>query len=197
MRGLNVVCRFDVEVRDKSLPTVAVDAGLQYCLQEQLNVIMAIGDFDSLNKELLDAYRGERQVMPAEKAVSDLELAFEFLKNYQESIYVYGALNRRMDHSLVNLKLCYYSDLAIRLIDDYNLIYKLGPGTHKIATNEYKYYSFLSFCDCNISLRGFKYPLENYLLNVADNLTLSNELSDDVGEMTIDKSILVFCTKDS
>ena len=196
MNGINVICRADVKVYNKNLPCVAVDAGLFYCLRNNLDILIAIGDFDSIAPEILASYQGEIIKVSAEKDQSDLELALDHLKDAKESLYVYGALGGRMDHCLVNLKLCYYSDLDLYLIDEQNIICRLDRGLHHIADCGYTYVSFIAFENCTLSLTGFKYPLCDYYLAVSDNLTLSNEIVDDVVAVETDKPILMIFSND-
>ena len=196
MKGINIVCRSDVRVKDNSLPTVAVDAGLLYCLKNRLKIILAIGDFDSLSPQLLAEYHGPTIKLPPAKDESDLQVALKQLADSRQPLYVYGALGKRADHSLVNLKLCFYSRPRIILLDDYNMIYRLNPGRHRLAAQNYDYLSFLGFETCSISLQGVAYPLDDYLLEPADNLTLSNCFTAKIAQVTVDKRILVFYSRD-
>ena len=195
MSALNIICRADVKVEDHSLPCIAVDAGLFYCQKHQLKIITALGDFDSLDPDVLSGYTGDLQRVPAEKDQSDLELALDYLRGAEEEIYVYGALGGRMDHCLVNLKLCFYTDLNLWLIDEQNRIRCLRPGIHQFPREE-GYVSFLGWEACRISLTGFKYPLRNYWLKPESNLTLSNEITADLATVETDNRILIFFTRD-
>ena len=196
MKGINVVCRPDVLVNDKSLPCIAVDSGLLYAIENKLNIIKVIGDFDSLDNKEYENYQDILVKFPKEKNKSDLELTIETLKDYPDPIYIYGALGKRQDHNLVNLKLCYYSDLNIHLIDEYNEIYCLKPGKHYLIKNNYKYISFMTFLPVELKLIDFKYPLDNYLLKMDDNLTLSNEFIKKKGIIENKERILVILSQD-
>lgn len=179
MSKINVVCRNDVNVEDKTLKTVAVDAGLEYCLQNNLVVEVAIGDFDSLDPEILDKYQGDKITYNSVKDDSDLALALKYLDNYSGEVYVYGALGLRMDHSIMNLRLLYQSKLNVKFIDENNFIFKLASGSHVLNSLGYKYLSLLTFNECLISLSGVKYPLVNYILDSDDTLNLSNVILND------------------
>ena len=196
MNRINVICRSEVTVREPELPVIAVDAGLEYALRKKLNIVAAIGDFDSLPQKLLDAYHGKLIKIPPEKDQSDLELALAFLRDFSGEIYVYGALGRRMDHCLVNLRLCYYSPLRLILLDEQNEVFRLAPGSHMLTANSYEYLSFFTFQTCRLSLTGFKYPLKDYLLKNTDNLTLSNELSAEYATVENDHPLLVIRSRD-
>ena len=196
MAGVNVICRNDVKVRDKSLACVAVDAGLAYAIAHKMNLLQVIGDFDSLKSSAYLQYRDILIKAEAEKDVSDLQLALTYLADLLEPVYVYGALGKRMDHCLVNLRLCYYSSLKIHLIDDYNEIYALDSGRHEIAKTAFKYVSFFTFEQCSLTLQGFKYPLQDYCLRANDNLTLSNEISGAKATIILEGRCLVFLSKD-
>ncbi len=194
--ALNVICRQNVEIRDPGLDCVAVDAGLLYARQQGLNIIQVIGDFDSSDSTVYLEYQTILIKAEKEKDSSDLQLALDYLRGYCGAIYIYGALGGRMDHNFVNLKLCYYSELDIHLIDKQNEIFCLKPGYHTLEENSYKYVSFFSFQDCRLSLSGFKYPLNNYLLRCNDNLTLSNEMTIAPSVVINDSKCLVFLSHD-
>ena len=157
MKAINVICKEEVTLRDKNLSCIAVDSGLLYAIKNNLEIIKVIGDFDSIdNKEYLN-YQDRLLLADKDKDESDFALALSTLSDFQGTIYVYGALGKRMDHTLVNLKLCYYSMLDIHLIDERNEIYRLNPGIYKLQKGPYRYISFLGFEDCHLTLLDFKF----------------------------------------
>lgn len=83
---------------------VAVDAGLIYCKRAHLSPSLLVGDFDSCPPELLNEYAAvPKKTLQADKDVTDLEMAIEEeLKRGVESISLFGAWGKRIDHSLTN-----------------------------------------------------------------------------------------------
>ncbi|MCR5786929.1 MAG: hypothetical protein K6G28_04445, partial [Acholeplasmatales bacterium] len=63
--------------------------------------------------------------------------------------------------------------------------------------NDYKYVSFFSLDNnLHISLKGFKYNLNNYNLKITDPLCVSNEIIDKCGEVEVDNKTLVVLSKE-
>lgn len=183
---------------DKGEFIVGVDAGLQVLLDMGIEADLAIGDFDSLEKGKIKAR--EVHTFPSKKDKSDLALALDFLvKKDFERIEIYNATGLRLDHFLSAIfDLAHFADERIVIIDAHNGIF-VAPNSielHKKDVKEY-YISFFSlYPETVITLEGFKYPLENYPLQMLENLTLSNELVNEVGKVTINKPILVMVTND-
>ncbi len=83
---------------------IAVDAGLAYCKQGGFAPDLIVGDFDSCPAELLKDYSSvPKMTLPSDKDITDLEAAIaEEWKRGVQSITVYGAWGKRIDHSLTN-----------------------------------------------------------------------------------------------
>lgn len=184
---------------DKGEYIVGVDAGLQVLHDMGIEADLAIGDFDSLEKEKIKAR--EVHTFPSKKDKSDLALALDFLtKKDFERIEIYNATGLRLDHFFSAIfDLAHFEDERIVIIDANNGIF-VAPKSlelHKKDVLDY-YISFFSiYPETILTLEGFKYPLDNYPLQVLDNLTLSNELVEEVGKVTINKPILVMVTNDN
>jgi len=162
---------------------VGVDSGLEYLLANKVRIDLAVGDFDSLAPELLaDVQSNSRQVIQLDKAKSmtDLAYAVDYLYNHMDydSIEVYGGIGGRIDHLLANLNLMKRFDLSFR--DGEHYIYPLHKGRHHVE-NYHRFISFFALEDCyNLSLKGFRFELNNYYLSTSDSLCVSNEGSGDI-----------------
>jgi thiamine pyrophosphokinase len=86
---------------------IAADGGLVSCHQMGLVPDLILGDFDSCPKKLLDFYpQAEKKSYPRNKDFSDLELCLQIAKDMGfESAVAFGALGKRIDHSLYNLQM--------------------------------------------------------------------------------------------
>ena len=106
----------------------------------------------------------------------------------------------RLDHFFSAIfDLANFSDGRIEIIDRHNVI-RVMPSSFILTKEEVgnAYISFFALKENTfISLEGFKYPLNFYELNLLDNLTLSNELAEEVGTVTITQPILLMITKDA
>jgi thiamine pyrophosphokinase len=162
---------------------VGVDSGLAYLLDNKIAIDLALGDFDSLDPKSMTAVReNSKQVIKLEKdkSMTDLAFALDYLYNNMdyEAIEVYGGLGGRIDHLFANINLLKRYSLSFR--DDKHHIYVLAKGRHKID-NFHSYISFFALEDCyNVSLKGFKYELNNYFLSTSDSLCVSNSGSGSV-----------------
>lgn len=160
---------------------IGVDRGAYFLSTKKIKMILAIGDFDSVNDEEFKQINNTKiHKLNPNKDMSDLECAIiEAKKLNYKHMYIYGALGQRLDHTLLNINLLKkYSNLTF--IDEYNEVTLLGSGTHTIYKDEnYKYYSFFSLSDDTfVTLENFKYPVNNYNLLLNDTRCISNEIVD-------------------
>ncbi len=197
MKSINVITRSDVKVSDLNLECVVVDGGLEYAINNNLKILMAIGDFDSVKADVLSAYHGPKIVLNSIKDESDFKVSLNYLKDFKGQINVYGVLGKRFDHSLANLIELFNCDLNLHYFDEYNHLYKLAKGEHIVKSNDFKYLSFLTLDECNLTLKGFKYPLNNYHLTNRDTLPLSNELTEEKGSVIVNNgNVLIIMSND-
>lgn len=191
------------EYENKNNIWVGVDRGVFYLLKREINPTIAFGDFDSVTDT--EMIKIEKKVpgikkFNAEKDETDLELAIIWaLEQKPQEIKIFGATGGRLDHFFGNIQLLLKPVLAnnhlpIFLIDRKNIIYVKGFGSNTITKNEeFKYISFLPVT-ANISgltLKGFKYPLNNCHISLGSTLCISNELIDDVGTFSFSEGILI------
>jgi len=177
---------------------IGVDSGLEYLENLEKQIDLAIGDFDSIDpKRYLDLQKRCIKIvkLDKEKAMTDLAFTLDYIYNNMDynSIEIYGGISGRVDHFLANITLIKKYDFSMR--DDQHHIYMLSKGKHKI-NNYKKYISFFAIEDCyNLSIKGFKFSLNNYYLSTNDSLCVSNE--GDTGEIEFSKGkILVISTDD-
>jgi thiamine pyrophosphokinase len=176
---------------------VGVDSGLEYLENINKKIDLAIGDFDSINSKKYEAIKEKCNTiikLEKDKKMTDLAFALDYIYNNMDynEIEVYGGISGRVDHFLANINLIKKYSFTMR--DDSHYIYMLSKGKHKI-NNYKKYISFFAIEDCyNLSIRGFKFSLNNYYLSTNDSLCVSNEGN---GEIEFSKGkILVISSND-
>ena len=159
-----------------------------------------VGDFDSLNSKVLKKYEKTnikiKRLIP-EKDLTDthsaLKLAIE-LKSTE--IIIIGAIGTRLDHTIANihiLKEAIENKIKVKIINENNEI-ELVDKTVKIKKDtSFKYISIIPFTTevTGLTLKGFKYSLENYTLSVGNSLGVSNEQIENEAEIKIKQGILI------
>ena len=179
--------------RCDSIPTaenyIGVDKGALTLARNGKRMLLAIGDFDSVEESDL-AYIKEYsdtllQLNPI-KDDTDIEAAVMYaIENGYQKIHLYGGLGGRLDHAMINLRLVSRFPETVYLHDQNNFIYSLAEGVHSIDKRDYTYISFFTEDKATISLEGFKYPLDKQQLTNKDTYTTSNEIIEDKGIITV------------
>ena len=148
---------------------IAVDKGVKHCLEQNIKIDLAIGDFDSYDESKV---RVPMIKLNPVKDETDIFVAIqEAIKLSPKKIFIYGGTNGRFDHYLANINLLDLYD--IELVDEMNRIF---VKSESFSIDSKEYISFFRFKgNPVITLEGFKYPLTNYLLLDKDNLCVSNE----------------------
>lgn len=170
---------------------VAVDGGIVVTATQNLIANIAIGDFDSVDIDRFSSAYEKKITFPQEKNASDLELAIEYIAEMNFSrIEIYNGSGNRLDHFMAIIRVMVkYSDLNIHLLDNSNDIFIITKSLGLIK-DKYKYISFFAIEDnTNITLKGFKYDLDNYCLDVDDSICLSNEIVER-GQIMVSKKII-------
>lgn len=172
--------------KDYYLELLKRDSGDIYCadgganLLEELGILpMEIwGDFDSVSPEILDRYSESGVIIkkfPKDKDFTDGELILKYIteKAYDE-IVVIGGLGGRKDHELTNLNLMFkFKNLTF--ITEREEIFAIDRKREFIGEKG-KTISFVPFSERveGVTLKGFKYPLNNYTLYQGDTICMSN-----------------------
>lgn len=156
---------------------IGVDQGCKLLIDNNIEIDLALGDFDSISSTDLDTIKNSvNKLLTFEKKkdYTDTFLAVkEALLLEPDEIIIYGGLGMRLDHTYANMQLLKLGN--IKIINNDTMVYMLDPGEYKID-HKYKYTSFFSIEDVsNLSVRGFKYELENIFLDIDNPLCISNE----------------------
>lgn len=175
---------------------IGVDKGSIRAINAGVKLDEAVGDFDSITKEELNMLYKLTKVTKLDPIKDDTDTAHALgLCKNAKNIDILGSIQgKRIEHFLANL-IDLKNDSRIRLIDDYSIIFTLDKD-YSIIKSDYKYISFYSLRDSTvISLKGFKYELNNYNLKINDPLCISNELLKD-GKIIIDGKVIVVMSKE-
>lgn len=195
---------------------IAVDGGLAFTQEIGLMPTDIVGDFDTVDEEILTAYEHQEGVsirrFQPEKDDTDSEIAVKLALEYGSTqIDILGASGTRLDHTIGNIRLLGLIHQASGKVCDRQLcdepicayIYDKNNRVRLVEkecvirkTEAYgKYVSILPFTQRveGITLRGFKYPLENHTMDIleAPTLGISNEIVGEEGCITAKAGILL------
>ena len=190
----------EVRARYPEAEVFAVDGGLR--VAEAAGVIpdYLVGDFDTAEESLVSRYEHRCITLrhKPEKDATDTELAIdEALERGAETIILLGATGTRMDHTLANVHMLYrvlQQGKQAWILDEHNRISLHDkPFTCKRIELFGTYVSFLPFFGetTRVTLKGFKYPLSGKTLTAGISLGVSNEVKEDVMEVSFEKGYLL------
>lgn len=180
---------------------IAVDKGLESLYLLKLLPNHIVGDFDSVNKNIINFYNDKgipiHQYNP-EKDYTDTDIAIKLAISLNSTnITIIGATGTRLDHTLANIHIlcgCLEKQIPCEIIDPHNKIYLIDSKINLEKSNIYgKYISLIPLTSTvnGVTLNGFKYPLKDYTLKIGESLGISNEISDDVATIELKEGILI------
>lgn len=183
---------------------VAVDGGLEALKPLGLVPDAVVGDFDTVDPLIYEAYRSRPgiswEIHKPEKDETDTELAIDTAIHMDaESLTILGGTGGRIDHMLGNIHLletCLERGVSAYIIDPQNKLYLLKEGKTFHRSDLWgKYVSFIPLTEnvTGITLTGFKYPLyeKNIRIGREAGLCISNELAEECAEITFTSGILI------
>ncbi|WP_050181491.1 thiamine diphosphokinase [Domibacillus robiginosus] len=179
---------------------IGVDRGALYLLDQDIIPSRAFGDFDSITEqewERLAAKISNHVQFPAEKDETDLEIALNHaISQKPEMIFLYGVTGGRLDHFFGAVTLLLKKDLPcpVVIIDRQNELSIYSPGEAVIKRKEgWPYVSFFSLNERveGLTLSGFKYPLDNYTIQLGSSRCVSNEIVEKKGVFSFRSGILM------
>ncbi len=181
---------------------IAVDRGLEALYNLKIVPNHVVGDFDSVSTPIWEFYQNNPKVVfhkySPEKDYTDTDIALKLAIELNSStITIMGALGKRMDHALANihiLKEALEIGIPCQILDSYNKIYLVKENKQLAKIETYgKYISLLPLTTTveGITLKGFRYPLNNASLSVGLSLGISNEIVEEIATIELKEGILI------
>ena len=217
--GGNINTSFAKEFIDRldksSLSIMACDSGYENCLAIGLEPDIVIGDFDSISREAYEKLQhsnAEVIKLNPVKDDTDIEAAVNIAihkTSFGEFIYILGGTGKRLDHFLGNVNLLGMGCLKQRkvvIVDEYNYIQMISAGQVLDLSREGEEAQFGHYVSIfpyggkatGVTMAGFKYPLENATIEGFNTLTVSNEITEEVGSISLKEGYLIVCeTRDA
>lgn len=171
---------------------VGIDRGAYLAYLENIKLDYAVGDFDSISAQELEELYNYTKVIKLNpvKDETDTLYALRMFKDCENLIVLGGITGKRIDHFVANLKL-FYEFPNLTIVDNDTII-KLCDKISDFHKDEYNFYSFFALEDVyDLSLKGFKYELDNYVLSHTSNLGVSNEIVNETANLSYSKGKLL------
>ena len=193
LEDINTKYKFDI--------IIASDKGLEILDKCNIKPNYIIGDFDSIDKELLDKYIDNKKIKIMElnpvKNFTDTHMAIKLaIKLKSTKIIILGATGTRIDHVLGNINVlreALENNIECKIIDSKNEIQLINKEIEIELDEHYKYISLIPLTTNvkGVDLRGFKYSLSNANLNIGYSLGISNEQIDKLARIDLKEGILI------
>lgn len=195
---------FCLNVIEKLQPDciIGIDRGLDFCYRNQIHPDYILGDFDSIDKEILDYYENQSEIpvkrYKPEKDATDTRIGLELAINLGSSrVFLLGATGGRLDHYMGNLQsltAARREGVAAWILDSRNALTVLDkPAVISRKEQFGTYISFFSMSDQveGLTLTGFKYPLHEYTMTNFDGIGVSNEIQEETAKVEFSKGLVL------
>jgi thiamine pyrophosphokinase len=167
---------------------IAADSGANCLYRYNISPDLLLGDFDSIDKNVLEYFKKSNcaiDVYPTEKDFTDTEIAVKKALSMKPSEIVFlGCTGSRVDHLLGNigmLKVCLQNGVNAYIKDENNNIRLIGAPILLKGT-EGQIFSLQAYGEevIGLTIKGAKYPLDNYNLKIGESITISNEFAGNI-----------------
>ncbi|SHJ35967.1 thiamine diphosphokinase [Pseudobutyrivibrio xylanivorans] len=196
---------FIEDLDESSLFLIACDKGYEACERMGIKPDVLIGDFDSASGDVSgSAEKAGVQVIRLNpvKDDTDTEAALDLAikkTTEEDEIFLLGVTGTRIDHVLGNISLVgkgLLADREVTMLDSHNSIQMIKPGETYIVEKDYQFGKYISVFPYmgpvkGLNMTGFKYPVKDGEIHGFSTLTVSNELAEDEGVITIEEGTLI------
>ena len=171
------------------------DGGAKACFRYNVKPNKIIGDLDSIDKDILNYYKNEHvkiEKYPIDKDFSDFELILNLLQEdsliINNDIFILGALGGRIDYTINNLMLLEGLPNVIVVSNNNEEVY-YRENSFIIESKKGFKISFILLDDkvVNMTLKGFKYNIENQMISRKTSKLMSNEIISNKSEVIFEK----------
>lgn len=203
--GGEIEREFGIEIFQKEWDfVIGVDGGVRFCYEEGIFPDRIVGDFDTLEPEILRWYREHTKIEIREfnpvKDATDTQIAVELaLSVGSDEIVILGGTGTRLDHVLGNIQTLYLAfekGVVCQILDRHNRIQLIQD--RYVLWKDVQYGNYFSLIPMTtevrgVTLRGVKYPLDRYDFTVfgTGSLGVSNEIVEEKAEILLESGMMV------
>lgn len=177
---------------------VALDGAIVSCLQRAIIPNITLGDFDSLDKDIIDSTEKKhniRFIFLPDQNTSDLDKAIRYIAEFDpKSIIISQAIGNRLDHSLHNLRLLKRLDHLVNnmlIFTETEKICYLKNKSVVICAENPEPVALVSFPKAVVSSKGLKYDMHEDTLEFAKRESTSNFLVNSSARITVNGEVLL------
>lgn len=206
-----VACRELIrEKKRENILLLAADAGIQHFFHMQEKEPVGekylpdwiIGDFDSIHQECWEKIKNyglaEKVIqLPREKDDTDILAALHLgMKEGCQEFHLFGGTGGRLDHTIANIQcLTYLAELGNRgyLHGKEELLTVIRDETVTFPEGSHGIISVFCLGDeaQGVTLKGLKYPLQDYTMKKTVPIGVSNEFMGKEASVTVKRGILL------
>lgn len=196
MGGKNFFPEFISDIPGENDIVIAADSGLaaieKFSEYKKISPDIIVGDMDSFEEKNIAQKFPDAEFIkfPPEKDDTDTSLAVDVaLSRGCNEIYILGGLGGRFDHTLAVAFLAEYIEkkgAKAVISDGKNRVYIAQRKNAVCSSRKYVSLIPLDAEILGVSFKGFKYQLYNKNIERQKFCTISNELADDRGEITLE-----------
>ena len=191
--------KFYLDFIEKNMGDIyCADGGANICYELGLTPKEIYGDLDSIKNEVKEFYQ-EKNIkfikFQVEKDYTDSELILNEIQNKYNVIYCIAGLGGSIDHELTNINLLdKYSNLIF--ISQKEKIFKIDHN-YKFNNMINTKISFVIFSDevKDLTLKGFKYNIENLNIKKGEARCISNIILENEANLLIKSGSLLCVIK--
>ncbi|WP_058485321.1 thiamine diphosphokinase [Defluviitalea phaphyphila] len=178
---------------------ICADRGIEHTKKLGVNPSIIIGDLDSASKNTIEFYKNKNilfKTFSSKKDKTDTELALDYAINKgAKEIFIAGGIGNRLDHTLGNIHLLYYSlqrNVRTKIINEYNEIILIDNEV-TIYGQENDIVSLIPFSMevKGIYTKGLYYALKGENLKSGSSLGISNVMTTSQAHISIKSGLLL------
>ena len=178
---------------------IGVDKGCNTLVEYNIPIDLALGDFDSISKEVYKELNNNGTnilTYNSEKDYSDTNLGYvKAIENGARHILLFGATGTRIDHMLGNLGLFMDSiedNVHLEIIDDNNRMFVVNRNSSfKGNYGETISFHALSQEVKKLNIIGGKYTLADYDMKLLEPRAICNEFLNDDIRITFESGLVL------
>ncbi len=174
---------------------ICADGGARHLYKQNLIPHIIIGDLDSLDIKILEAFHKLRVKFikyPAHKNKSDTDLAIEFaIDKGATDITLLGVTGSRIDHSMANILILYRlanQNINATIVDSHNEVF-ITKDILKLKNKKGNFVSIIPLENSRVTLKGFEYDTHSVDFEFGSTLGISNVVKDKEGIIEIESGI--------